>query len=570
MKMNTSIARAIAATGCIALGLFVLSPVVCRGQTTPSESQSPADLPSAANDALKLTKAGMSEEIILGQLRNVAAVQLTTDQIIYLSKAGVSQTVIKALLQGGSQAPTQGAPAAPAGSAYPGVAGAGAASAPASYPQAAPASAAPAYPPAQSAPQAAPNPPSGYPSATPQPPVQPGEVSIAVPANIAWIDSGIDLSPGVEVSITAGGIVNVPQRFSIIPSNLTPDGYAAFPSINLFHPFVAPGLPAWSLVGKVTTYGAPFKIGSNSTVVSPVGGRLFLSVNANSFAANTGSWTVTVTLPQAALSGPPPVVDFDYFHDELAPYGNWVQVPGYGLCWNPTASVQDPSWRPYANDGQWAYTDAGLYWQSEYPWGDVAFHYGRWTYGAGYGWLWVPGYDWAPAWVAWRHAEAEGFTGWAPLPPSAEFVAGIGLRYNGVLAVDVDFGMPAEAFVFVGYDHFWEHNYRGFFLGRERAAYFYSHSVVRNGYRLEGGRLMVEGLGRDRLGAVTRRDIRVEDARGLRAREETAHFDARRTDPKLTAAQRGKLTQKRPAPQAKQAGKTVAKPAAKPTDKKTN
>ena len=82
MKMNTSIARAIAATGCIALGLFVLSPVVCRGQTTPSESQSPADLPSAANDALKLTKAGMSEEIILGQLRNVAAVQLTTDQII--------------------------------------------------------------------------------------------------------------------------------------------------------------------------------------------------------------------------------------------------------------------------------------------------------------------------------------------------------------------------------------------------------------------------------------------------------------------------------------------------------
>ena len=29
--------------------------------------------------------------------------------------------------------------------------------------------------------------------------------------------------------------------------------------------------------------------------------------------------------------------------------------------------------------------------------------------------------------------------------------------------------MPAEAFVFVGYDHFWEHDYRGYFVPRAAA-----------------------------------------------------------------------------------------------------
>ena len=45
------------------------------------------------------------------------------------------------------------------------------------------------------------------------------------------------------------------------------------------------------------------------------------------------------------------------------------------------------------------------------------FHYGRWTLNPRYGWVWVPGYNWGPSWVCWRHSD--GYLGWAPLPPEA-------------------------------------------------------------------------------------------------------------------------------------------------------
>ena len=78
------------------------------------------------------------------------------------------------------------------------------------------------------------------------------------------------------------------------------------------------------------------------------------------------------------------------------------------------------------------------------------------------GWAWVPGYNWGPAWVCWRHAEGEGYCGWAPLPPGARFEAGVGLMWNGRLAVDVDFGLAPDLFVFIPFDHFWARDYLAF------------------------------------------------------------------------------------------------------------
>ena len=253
-----------------------------------------------------------------------------------------------------------------------------------------------------------------------------------MPANVPWIDTGLDLAPGQSISLTASGGISFEARV-IIPyhgsrlqfvQGQSADGSSAYDTSDLRHPFVAPGLPGYSLVGKVGNT-APFEIGSRATFYSPTGGRLYLSVNANSFERNSGAWIVTWTQGVPAASGTAPVASagptspatFDYFHDQLAPYGNWVQVPQYGWAWNPAVAVTDPSWRPYADQGQWVYTDTGLYWQSAYPWGDIAFHYGRWAYETGYGWLWVPAYDWAPSWVAWRHAEADGYVGWAPCRP---------------------------------------------------------------------------------------------------------------------------------------------------------
>jgi hypothetical protein len=210
-------------------------------------------------------------------------------------------------------------------------------------------------------------------------------------------------------------------------------------------------------------------------------------------------------VPAVAAAQP---VSLDSFRAQLAPYGAWMDVPGYGLCWRPAVAATDPYWRPYSDQGHWLYTADGWFWQSDYPWGDLVFHYGRW-YRSSLGWLWVPGYDWAPAWVCWR--QAEGYCGWAPLPPGAVFRPGMGLWFGNRLAVDVDFGLGADMFIFVPYDHFWDHNFHGFLLPRERVGLVFGRSAIMNGYRFEHGRFIVEGLGRERIRLLTHHEIRVEE-----------------------------------------------------------
>jgi len=114
--------------------------------------------------------------------------------------------------------------------------------------------------------------------------------------------------------------------------------------------------------------------------------------------------------------------DVSYFYDQLAPYGEWFQLQGYGWVWDP---YDVPSgWRPYTN-GRWAYTDYGWTWVSDWEWGWAPFHYGRWLFDPHRGWVWVPGRDWAPAWVAWHYGN--GWVGWAPLPPGVDWRTGVNI-----------------------------------------------------------------------------------------------------------------------------------------------
>jgi hypothetical protein len=211
----------------------------------------------------------------------------------------------------------------------------------------------------------------------------------------------------------------------------------------------------------------------------------------------------------APVAPPGSEMNLVYFQNQLLPYGQWVDVPPYGPVWRPNDAIRIAGWRPYFNQGYWQYTEAGWFWHSDAPYGDIVFHYGRWMRDVRYGWVWIPGYDWAPAWVSWRHAE--GFAGWAPLPPAARFEVGVGLMYRGGLAVDVDFGLAPDDYVFVGYDHFLDHGYLPFLVPRERAMGLFRGSLVMNDYRIGlDGRLVVEGLGRDRVAAFSRRPVVVD------------------------------------------------------------
>ena len=112
------------------------------------------------------------------------------------------------------------------------------------------------------------------------------------------------------------------------------------------------------------------------------------------------------------------------FRAPLAPSGTWISVGTYGQCWRP-ASVS-VEWRPYCN-GHWVWTDCGWYWESDEPWSWACYHYGYWVYDPTYFWIWVPGIEWAPAWVSWR--VGGGYIGWAPYAPSGISVAVTGPQY---------------------------------------------------------------------------------------------------------------------------------------------
>jgi hypothetical protein len=113
-----------------------------------------------------------------------------------------------------------------------------------------------------------------------------------------------------------------------------------------------------------------------------------------------------------------PAAGYSTFYTKLEPHGAWLETSDYGYVWQPREAESSRSWRPYTN-GRWVYTDAGWTWISQEPFGWATYHYGRWTRLRGIGWVWVPGDQWAPAWVSWR--KSNDYVGWAPLPPEARF-----------------------------------------------------------------------------------------------------------------------------------------------------
>jgi hypothetical protein len=112
-----------------------------------------------------------------------------------------------------------------------------------------------------------------------------------------------------------------------------------------------------------------------------------------------------------------PAQSYDMFYTRLDRYGDWMETSDYGYVFRPR-EAQSGGWRPYT-DGRWVYTDCGWTWISEEPFGWATYHYGRWTRLRGIGWIWIPGDEWAPAWVSWR--TSDNYVGWAPLPPEARF-----------------------------------------------------------------------------------------------------------------------------------------------------
>ncbi len=122
---------------------------------------------------------------------------------------------------------------------------------------------------------------------------------------------------------------------------------------------------------------------------------------------------------------------YAYGMSDLNYYGNYLDVPGYGMLWQPYFT--GIGWSPFL-DGGWAwYPGFGYTWVSAYPWGWMPYRYGNWLFVPGYGWLWQPGY-----WNTWyaipRVVNPPGRVA-LPTPPvgtRATVMVGRGLTVNPV------------------------------------------------------------------------------------------------------------------------------------------
>lgn len=115
--------------------------------------------------------------------------------------------------------------------------------------------------------------------------------TVNVSAEQAWTDTRVDITFGTKVNIVADGLIDVGRRNKV---QITPDGGPD--CIDYDDSDVAPGLPCWSLVGKIED-GVPFFVGTEKNFVANSTGRLYLGVNDGyeSFGDNSGEWIAIIT-----------------------------------------------------------------------------------------------------------------------------------------------------------------------------------------------------------------------------------------------------------------------------------
>lgn len=157
-------------------------------------------------------------------------------------------------------------------------------------------------------------------------------VTISVPASQPWTDSGISVTAGDSVSITASGTIYIAGSDPGKTPAGAPGCVATADNSIPPGPFLVPGLTCWSLIGRIGT-SAAFEVGTGTTFTAASSGELYLGVDDNFFGDNRGAWTAHITITQAdndlAMSAPANITA-----DATSPAGATV---GY-----PLPAVTDP------------------------------------------------------------------------------------------------------------------------------------------------------------------------------------------------------------------------------------
>src|SRR5262245_3267914 len=194
------------------------------------------------------------------------------------------------------------------------------------------------------------------------------------------------------------------------------------------------------------------------------------------------------------------------FHDELSPYGAWVNYSNYGNCWRPYGYS---GYRPYV-DGYWADSSYGPTWNGNEAWAPYTYNYGNWIYTARYGWIWIPGYDYHANYVDWTYGD--GYIGWRPRFPS-------GYYYPG--------GNDFNLWVVINSNNFGYRSYRPYVLGSTYVRNLWDRGVFRRRY---------DRMSRFELERVVRRPIQ-----RVSLREREVQIGNRRTRMFVTSDQEARI-----------------------------
>jgi hypothetical protein len=230
--------------------------------------------------------------------------------------------------------------------------------------------------------------------------------------------------------------------------------------------------------------------------------------------------------PEDAVN-PAATPEANFFYKDLSPYGAWVEVPDYGLSWQPAVETIDTDWSPYLDRGQWVDSETGWYWLSDYTWGWAVFHYGRWVKEPRLGWVWVPGNVWSPAWVAWR--STGDYYGWGPLPPGASVLGA---------ATSV----TTSSFVFVPANQFLSRQLRGKVVPPARSIGLFAKSKLLKNYVSANSKVVSGGITREEVAAAIGKPLRPVKLRSVSSPEAVAEVADRsslpvyRPDPATAAA----------------------------------
>ncbi len=126
-------------------------------------------------------------------------------------------------------------------------------------------------------------------------------LKVSVSGDKRWVDSGMDVTSGDKLHITATGTVDFSDKKGVTPAGAPREWK------DTLRDFTVPSAGRGALVGEVGNDRAatPFVIGADGTVTVAVSGRLFLGVNQDSYFTATGKYDVHIdrtAAPKAAVN----------------------------------------------------------------------------------------------------------------------------------------------------------------------------------------------------------------------------------------------------------------------------